>query len=852
MPKAPKKVAPKEESKKTSKTSAPANLQKNKKRERLILLDAHAIIHRAYHALPDFSSPTGEPSGALYGLSSMLLRIIADLKPDYLAACYDLPKPTMRHEAYPAYKGTRAKIDEALIAQLISSRKVFEAFSIPIYEKEGFEADDILGTIAHNFKNDPSIEVIIASGDMDTLQLVEKDRVKVYTLKKGLNDTIMYDERAVFDRFGFDPILIQDYKGLRGDPSDNIIGVPGIGEKTATDLIVNFGSIENIYKILKKDEKKLIEKGIKPRIVELLKEHEEDAIFSKMLATIRLDAPITFKLPEAVWKDGRTLSKVLALFDEYGFRSIRERARIVFRVESENSPKGQGRGASGSKNGGGSSDGDENRGDDEFENEDNFEERVEDIPEEQLQDAKVMLWLLASDFTSASLEDILVYTRTNTFAAAYSALAEKIKETGRLEEVYENIEKPLSPVLRKMEQCGVLIDQEAMAQLAKKYRAELADAEKRIYELAGREFTISSPRQLGDVLFDDLGLKPPKGAGTQKKTSTGQRSTRESELEKIRDLHPIVNAILEYRQIQKLLSTYIESIPPMLHEDGRLHAEFLQTGTTTGRMASQNPNLQNIPIRSDRGRAIRHAFIAQEGFSLLALDYSQIELRLAAILSGDPILCDIFKSGRDVHQEVAARVFGVEPTAVDREMRRRAKIINFGILYGMGVNALRQQLGTSTAEAHQFSDDYFATFKRLAEYLEEVRGYARKHGYTETLFGRRREFSGIKSPLPYVRAQAERMAINAPMQGTQADIIKLAMVRIDQMLSEEGAQEDGHLLLQVHDELVYEVRDERMTALAENIKEIMESILTSDETRGIPIIAESRIGANWGDMRSPA
>ncbi len=489
---------------------AKAVVQKNsgvgKKRERLILLDAHAIIHRAYHALPDFSSPSGEPSGALYGLSSMLLRIIADLKPDYIAACYDLPKPTMRHEAYPAYKGTRAKIDEALITQIISSRKVFEAFSIPIYEKEGFEADDILGTISHLYKDDHSLEIIIASGDMDTLQLVDKDRVKVYTLKKGITDTILYDEKAVRDRFGFDPILIQDFKGLRGDPSDNIIGIPGIGEKTATDLIVNFGSIEKMYKTLKKDEKQFLDKGIKPRIIELLKTHEEDAIFSKMLATIRLDAPIKFKLPEAVWKDGRTLPKILALFDEYGFRSIRERAKTVFHVSAQMDESG------------------------EFTEDTNKDDVAspEDIPEETLRDAKVLLWLLASDFTNSTLEDMLSYTRAQTFAEAYVILKQKVKETGRLQEVYETIEKPLSPVLRKMEERGVLIDRETMATLAKKYRAELESAEKQIYSLAGHEFTISSPRQLGDVLFDELGLK----AKGQKKTATGQRSTRESELEK--------------------------------------------------------------------------------------------------------------------------------------------------------------------------------------------------------------------------------------------------------------------------------------------------------------------------------
>jgi DNA polymerase-1 len=831
MPKTPAEKKSADEKRLAKKPAAKKPGEKTKtkkeKRKRLVLLDSHAIIHRAYHALPDFTTPTGEPSGALYGLSSMLLRIIADLKPDYIAACYDLPKPTMRHEVYADYKATRTKSDPALITQLTSSRRVFQAFSIPIYEKEGFEADDILGTIAHILKDDPTIEIIIASGDMDTMQLIEKDRVKVYTLKKGINDTIMYDEKAVLERFGFGPLLIPDYKGLRGDPSDNIIGIPGIGEKTATDLIVNFGSIEKMYKTLKKDEKTFLDKGIKARIIGLLKEHEEDALFSKMLATIRLDAPIDFTLPDAELQKG-TLSKVLELFDEFGFRSIRARARAVFQV------------ATGSGNVGGD--------DGEFETYDALD-IVEKVDEESidpiaLNEAKVMLWLLASDFTNPSLDDVLTYTKSETFEDAKRILEEKINAEEKLKEVYENVEKPLMSVLRKMEVHGVLVDKKAMAVLAKKYRAELELCEAKIYELAGRQFLISSPRQLGDVLFDELGLK----AKGQKKTAGGQRSTRESELEKIRELHPIVDAILEYRQIQKLLSTYIDSIPTMLDQENRLHAEFLQTGTTTGRMASQNPNLQNIPIRSDRGRAIRDSFIAPEGFTLLALDYSQIELRLAAILSKDPILCEIFKSGRDVHQEVAARVFGVDASNVDREMRRRAKIINFGILYGMGVNALRAQLGTSTAEAHQFYDDYFDTFKRLAEYLEEVKGFARKHGYTETLFGRRREFSGIKSPLPFVRAQAERMAINAPIQGTQADVIKLAMIEIDQMLTKESAQEDCHLLLQVHDELVFEVRNERLKELATSIKKIMESVLTPEQANSVPIIAEAKSGINWGEM----
>ncbi len=780
--------------------------------KRLVLLDAHAIIHRAYHALPELTSPSGAPSGALYGLSSMLLRIIADLEPDYLAACYDLPKPTVRHEAYAEYKGTRAKTDDALIAQLKDSRKIFEAFGIPMFDREGFEADDLLGTIAHLLKNRKDIEVIIASGDMDTLQLIDGKRVQVYTLKKGLNDTILYDEQAVIDRFGFPPELIPDWKGLRGDPSDNIKGVAGIGEKTATDLVVNFGSIDQIYKTLKKNEQALLDKGIKPRIVNLLKEHEEDARFSHMIAMIRLDAPVNFDIEACVFRDGSRLPTILELFDTYGFRSLRARAEQAFAHEGYEEEK---------------------------------QAETEEVSEELLREAQVMLWLIRSDYTSPTLDDVLAYGKSRKLSEAHANLLKELSETGRLLEVYEHIERPLIPVLAQMKTHGVLVDTKELTVLSEKYHAELAEIEKRIFKHAGTEFNISSPKQLGDILFDTLGLV----AKGQKKTATGQRSTKESELEKIRELHPIVDDILLYREVQKILSTYVDSIPPLLDGEDRLHADFLQSGTTTGRMSSANPNLQNIPIRTDRGRAIRNAFIAPKGFSLLALDYSQIELRVAAILSGDEQFCDIFKSGRDVHKEVASRVFSVPPEKVDAEMRRRAKIVNFGILYGMGVNALKSQLGSTTAEAHQYLEDYFKTFKRLSEFLEETKGFARKHGYTETLFGRRRQFPEMKSPLPYVRAQAERMAINAPIQGTQSDIIKRAMVDIDQMLAARGAKEQAHLLLQVHDELVYEIKDSEMETLAPEIKRLMEEVEIPN-AKGVPVLVEMKKGPNWGEMQS--
>jgi DNA polymerase I len=794
--------------------------KKENTQKRLVLLDAHAIIHRAYHALPDFTGPKGQPTGALYGLSSMLLKIATDLKPDYIVACYDLPKPTIRHEAYEDYKGSRGQIDDALITQLQSSREVFAGFSIPIYEREGFEADDVLGTICKELENDKGIEIIIASGDMDTMQLIEEGKVSVYTLKKGLNDTILYDEQAVIDRYGFPPEMIADYKGLRGDASDNIKGVPGVGEKTATELIQKFGSIENLYKTLKKNEQALLDAGIKPRMVGLLKEHEEDALFSKSMATIRTDAPIAFNLPKKEWREEMQQERIFALFDEFGFRTLRQRVRLL-------------------------------TGESDEEGERAFQEREEEEDESQidpqlLREAKVMLWLLYSEFKNPAYDDVLGFTKTHTFAKAHEELTKRLAEIPTLQNLYDTIEKPLIPILEEMERYGVRVDAAALEKLRKTYRKEVEEIEQNIYTMAGREFNVSSPKQLGVVLFEELGLT----AKGMKKTAGGQFSTKESELDKIQGLHPIVDEVLKYRGLQKLLGTYIEAIPPLLDSENRLHAQFLQTGTTTGRLASQNPNLQNIPIRTEQGRAIRDAFIPRDGYTLVGLDYSQVELRIAAILSGDEKLCDIFRGGRDVHTEVASAVMGVSGNEVDREMRRRAKIINFGILYGMGVNALKVQLGTSIGEAQKYLDDYFATFSRLKEYLEETKGFARTHGYTETLFGRRRQFPEMKSTMAYVRAQAERMAINAPIQGTQADLIKLAMVRVDESLKKAGKREEAHLLLQVHDELVYEIRNDLVEELSEIVKGIMEGALPKEECNGVPILAEVKTGPNWGSMES--
>jgi DNA polymerase-1 len=368
--------------------------------------------------------------------------------------------------------------------------------------------------------------------------------------------------------------------------------------------------------------------------------------------------------------------------------------------------------------------------------------------------------------------------------------------------------------------------------------------EKAIWKHAGEEFNINSPKVLADILFVKLGLAEKR----QKKTAGGALSTKESELEKLREKHPIIGLILEYRELNKLLGTYIDAIPPQLDAKSRLHSTFIQAGAATGRMASNNPNLQNIPNKTALGRAIRNAFVAEKGYKLLSIDYSQIELRLAAIISGDRKLIDIFKQGIDIHAGVAARIFGIPEDKVDKGQRSAAKVINFGILYGMGVNALKANLGTDRAEAQEFYNNYFATFTELAAYIERVKAEAERKGYTETMFGRRRYFAGFKSPLPYVRAQAERMAVNAPIQGAQADLIKLAMKEIATEIKKEGREEDARLILQVHDELVFEVREELILELGKKFKRIMESVIPESDTKGVPIVAEAHVGYNWGEM----
>jgi DNA polymerase-1 len=793
-----------------------------KEKERLILLDTHAILHRAYHALPEFASSKGEATGALYGLVAMLIKIIGELKPDYIVACYDLPGPTYRHEAYEAYKGKREKTDDDLVAQITRSVDVFKAFHIPMYSCPGFEADDMLGTIAEETKSAKNLQVIIASGDMDTLQLVQGERVNVYTLKKGINDTVLYDEKGVLERFGFTPSLLPDYKGLRGDPSDNIIGIKGIGEKTATTLITTFGTIEEMYGVLKKDTEPFRKVGITPRIIELLKTNEEEAIFSKMLATIRRDAPIKFVLSQP-WKEEFVLSDAEALFSELEFRTLGNRLKEV--LSGNNAALKFG------------------KKEEEPEQASFNSVSNETVNPEELEETALALWVVDSNITTPDLDDILRFAKIRDFQKAKEFIFRELEKRNGMF-VYEDIEKPLLPIIKKMDSTGVKIDKTYLKKLSRDYHKKLSALEAGIWREAGEEFNVNSPKQLGNILFDKLGL----GVRNMKKTAGGARSTKESELEKLRDLHPIIPMVMEYREFQKLLSTYIDPIPNLLDSDGRLHTSLQQTGTTTGRMSSTNPNVQNIPIKTELGRNIRNAFVAEKGFAFVACDYSQIELRVAAILSGDEKLLEIFRNNEDVHRSVASHVFNVPPEFVDKEMRRKAKVINFGILYGMGVNALRQNLGGSREEAQTFYNEYFAKFTGITEYLLKTKASAERLGYTETLFGRRRYVEGIKSKIPYIRAAAERMAINAPIQGTATgDLMKIAMKRIAQFIEEGGLDNEVRMLLQVHDELVFEIKSEKVAEVVPEIKRIMESVLTKEQSKGVVCAVNVSVGTSWGD-----
>ncbi len=848
----------------------------------LVLLDMHAILHRAYHALPNFYSPKGEPTGAVYGLTTFLLKAIRELKPDYLAACFDLPGPTFRHAAYDNYKGKRPDIASDLVSQIKRSYDIMKAFGVPAFEHPSFEADDIIGTIVEKTKKEKNLKTIIASGDLDTLQLVSNKRVQVYTLRKGLSDTILYDEKSVEERYGFGPKLVPDFKGLKGDPSDNIVGIPGIGDKTATELIMKFGTIENIYKLAKENGQALLKAGIKERTLKLLLEHEEEALFSKTLAQIRKDAPIPFSIGKMEWRKSFKKENLQDLLKDLGFMSLLSRVeefseraleaeqitasrdlKSLFQASeiwwhySEISEKIYAVSGAGV-----------------FEL--NLEKNRTEIKEVMSRCAKnyyfdakkifhklgftssigkdilITAWLCRSNLGNLTLKDAIhnflpkEFIGENDDLRAVSLLPELSKavdselEEKKLGMVWADIELPLIPILFDMETRGILLNLDHLKKLSTEFSSKLGELEKDIWKKVGFEFNISSPKQLSEALFEKLKLSVKGG----KKTSSGARSTRESELIKIKDLHPSISKILQFRELSKLQNTYIDALPKLADESGRVHTTFVQTGTSTGRVSSAEPNLQNIPIRSEYGREVRKAFIARQGSELVAFDYSQLELRIAAILSKDRKMISAFRAGKDIHTITAREIFNVSESEVTSEMRREAKVINFGILYGMGINALAAAMEVSREKAERFWEEYFRDFEGVTKLIEKIKKEVRRDGFVETMFGRRRYIPEINSGAEYIRKEAERMAINAPIQGTEADIVKIGMIRADKFIKENKLQDKASLILQIHDELLFEVRKEAMNDFIPQIVKILETIYESE----VPLVVDVKHGVSWGEM----
>ena len=793
---------------------------KSNKNKRLVLLDAHAILHRSYHGMPEFTDRNGQPVGALYGYISMIARIKNDLKPDYMAACYDLPRPTFRHLAYDNYKGTRSATDEALKSQIDISYDICKGLNIPIYKCEGFEADDLLGTIAEIMKmSHPEVEVIIASGDMDTMQLID-DNVKVYTLKKA-NETVLYGSAEVYSKYGFYPNQIADYKAIAGDTSDNIIGVPGIGVKGATDLIQRYNDLDNIYKNIEKENFDYKKEGLRERLIKLLIENKDSAYFSKTLATIRLDVPITF-IP-TMWSVDAEVYR--ALCDRFNFKSLRNK----------------------------------------------FDDYMDDKPvsldddkpivydEYAYRGLKTMMNLYDSEMVNIKVADILENLNVKSTEDAENKLKEILtnekinliipNDNGMcsLYDYYQIVEYPIVKIIKHIEESGIQVNAEMLRIQSKKLHEIIIELEKSIYNFAGGEFNINSPKQLADIIYDKLNL-----GEKIKKTKTGQRSTNMEMLNSLRDEHEIIDKIIKYRELYKLVSTYIDTLPDYIKEDGKIHSKLILNGAATGRFSSEHPNLQNLPAKSGEALEIRKAFTASYGHKLLSLDYSQIELRLAAILSGDEALLQIFRDGIDVHAGVAALVYDKLATDINNDERRHAKAINFGILYGMGVNALKDSMGVERVVAQEFYNKYKERFYVLMNYLDDVKRRAEATGYTETLFGRRRQIPLLRSKLPFMRAQGERIAINAPVQGAGAELIKLAMIDVYRYIQEKNKEEvkeknndttnlskttletkmNIKMIMQVHDELIFEIKEDDNTS-AKEIKNIMENVL---KKRGIDII----------------
>ena len=870
-----------------------------------VILDGNALIHRAYHALPPLTSKSGELVNAVYGVALTLLSVLEKFHPDYIAASFDLAGPTFRHEKFTDYKATRVKAPDELYAQIPRVKELVRAFNIPIYEKEGFEADDCVGTLARQAEQRKEmIRTIIVTGDNDALQLVS-DRVNVFALRKGVKDTVLYDEASVAAKYGFPPKTLIEFKGLRGDASDNIPGVRGIGEKGATELLKKYGTLEAVYEHLD---------ALSPSLRTKLEAGRESAFLSRELGTIDTNAPVSLDLESCRMRDFDRKA-VEEFFRELGFFSLvkkipgsetevsegdplgksshrviltkqKERElffeqcssadRVTFLVLPEKGTLFQTSAFTCDITFFKKDESASARIVFDTESRKYFKAFFEGAVPKTTYDAKaamkiletvgielrqvdfdcllagyllnaggtVSLSALALEYVSdADVSDIegsslLVQTLREKLLDKLREVAQEQKPGKTILDVFSRVEMPLIAILRAMERVGIRLNGSILTALSKEMEQEIESIQKEIYALAGREFNVSSPKQLSEVLFVELKIPT-----TNLKRTKTNVSTASSELEKLKSEYPIVALVEQYRERTKLKNTYLDVLPRLVDAESRLHTTFGQATAATGRLSSTDPNLQNIPIRSEWGERIRSAFVASPGKLLVGADYSQIELRVAAHLSNDAEMCAAFRRGEDIHRRTASLVYNVPPESVTDEMRRKAKAFNFGIIYGMGAYGLSQSAGMTRDEAGKFIEEYLEHFSGIRTFMESMKKFALEKGYVETELGRRRFLPEIASDNRQVAASAERMAINMPVQGLEADIVKLAMIAVDTCIRERFAGQVS-LLLQIHDELIFEVEESIAPVFAHEVKGVMESVYPLQ----VPLVADVSIGKNWGEI----
>ncbi len=873
---------------------------------KLILIDGNSLVYRAYYALPTtLALSTGLVTNAVYGFTSMLIRLLIDEQPDVVAVAFDSKGPTFRHEAYELYKAHRKPAPDDLHPQFPLVKEVLDALAIPIFEAPGYEGDDILATLAVAGRS-AGDEVLVVTGDRDALQLITDDKVRVMTTRKGITDIVIYDSEKVVERYGITPEQMPDYLALKGDASDNIPGVPGIGDKTAAKLIQEYGTLESVY-----DH---VEDISREKLRQALKDNKDQAELSKKLAILDTKVPIEAGLEDVSlgqWDE----EKIRQVFSRFEFRTLLERfesklssqsiqaserflvekvdvdptgilpwlkahediAEIGLEVLLDDDEQSIGWAVSWIEKG-------------------KFKAFAIDTGElDETQGSRFHAWLKSPSRTISTydlkekikstlangrsfegvffdpllaayllnpsdigyelkhlirhynscdlvLEGSLTQTAEVKAAAALALMKplEQALEKEGLDDIFNNIEVPLAKVLARMEVCGVGIDKKILSVLAREMKVDMDRLTSQIYKLAGEEFNINSPKQVSEVLFEKLGLTP--GRRTKAK---GAYVTDAAVLAKLSEEHEIVPLIIEYREKAKLKSTYIDALPKLVNSaTGRLHTSFNQTVTATGRLSSSNPNLQNIPVRTELGRRIRKAFVpAHRDEKLLVADYSQIELRLLAHLSGDKALKQAFKDKVDIHTATAAEVFGVSPKDVSSQLRRHAKAVNFGIIYGISPFGLAEQLGISSDEAKEYIELYLGRYPGVRKYLEKTVANAYKFGYVTTLTGRKRYVTELKSTQFNQRSFGERVATNAPLQGGAADIIKVAMINIDSYLVSAGLQ--TRMVLQVHDELVFEVPPMEESVVTPKIESLMKNAFSLS----VPLEVNISFGKNWDEAK---